>query len=279
MTPPEKTAIFGKQRNLIGVITQPPQSAAGKAQIAAIVLNAGLVHRVGPNRLGVELSRELAKGGVLALRFDLSGIGDSTSLAGEITQNDRAISEIQSAMDHLATEHRIQKFILIGLCTGADNAHKTAMLDPRVIGAVFLDGYRFPTWKYYWRRYWPTLKAPHRLFRSISTHVHNLITTKAEKNVADDVVFGWRMPPKAAVEKDLRELVNRGVRLFYIFSGTVLECYDIKDFRRSFKSIAFEDLLSVVRFPLANHTYSFPEDRALLVKSINNWVNINFNSH
>jgi alpha/beta superfamily hydrolase len=73
----KETAIrFGKFDTLIGVITEPDTPAQDNRPII-ILSNAGLIHRIGPNRIYVKLARLLAEDGYCVLRFDLSGVGDS----------------------------------------------------------------------------------------------------------------------------------------------------------------------------------------------------------
>ena len=73
----EQAVLFGKTRSLAGVVTDPPKSTEDRKRPAIVLLNSGLVHKVGPNRLNVKLARMLATMGFPVLRFDLSGIGDS----------------------------------------------------------------------------------------------------------------------------------------------------------------------------------------------------------
>jgi len=78
---------------------------------------------------------------VAGLRFDLSGVGDSetSSLGGYFV--DRSVSEIQQAMDYLEKNFGHTHFVLLGLCSGADDSLATAQADPRVCGVVLLNGY------------------------------------------------------------------------------------------------------------------------------------------
>ena len=80
--PVESACAFGDQHQLIGVHTEPTGHYQG--QPCAVFITAGLLHHVGPNRLHVELARQLARQGAPGLRFDLSGTGDSetSSLGG-----------------------------------------------------------------------------------------------------------------------------------------------------------------------------------------------------
>lgn len=70
----EETCVFGSANPLVGIITHP-EIDVGLPTV--ILLNAGLIHRIGPNRVYVRLARHLAGLGFQVLRFDLSGIGDS----------------------------------------------------------------------------------------------------------------------------------------------------------------------------------------------------------
>ncbi|HEY5972738.1 MAG TPA: hypothetical protein VIT22_12400, partial [Pseudoxanthomonas sp.] len=70
--------------------------ASGTARGTTVVLlNAGLIHRVGPFRLYVRLARELAESGFDVLRFDLPGIGDGQP--GSHASNDSFIAEALDA--------------------------------------------------------------------------------------------------------------------------------------------------------------------------------------
>lgn len=263
--------------NLVGVVSLPDNTERINGKVAIILLNAGLVHHVGPNRMNVDLGRELSEKGFVCLRFDLSGIGDSVSSSGGMAETERNVVDISAAMTYLSSLYGISQFVLIGLCTGADNAHRTAVKDSRVAGAVFLDGYRFPTWQYYLRRYGPVLCHPDRLFSSLCRRMNTLFSTvKADKNDKEDAVFGWKLPPKEAVRGELQLLVDRKCHLFYIFSGSVLQCINTNEFRMAFRSINFGSYLQVKRFPDSSHTYSFPEDMRELTTSVTEWLEERF---
>ena len=73
----EQVLLFGTNRCLVGMLTEPEKSQVPADLPAFILFNAGLLHRVGPNRLHVTLARRLARRGFPVLRFDFSGIGDS----------------------------------------------------------------------------------------------------------------------------------------------------------------------------------------------------------
>ena len=50
-----------------------------------------------------------------------------------------AVSETREVMDYLSATRSHQRFVLMGICSGAKASFKTACCDPRVIGAVLIN--------------------------------------------------------------------------------------------------------------------------------------------
>jgi hypothetical protein len=63
----EQAFRFGRARHLVGIAGLPSSTAPDA--VGVIVLNAGLVHRIGPFRLHVEMTRRLNARGYPTLRF------------------------------------------------------------------------------------------------------------------------------------------------------------------------------------------------------------------
>ena len=71
----EAAVSFGPNASLVGIITSPSVPAARRELPGVILLNAGIINRVGPNRIYVKMARRLADMGLPVLRFDFSGRG------------------------------------------------------------------------------------------------------------------------------------------------------------------------------------------------------------
>jgi len=102
---------------------------AAPPERAVILLNAGAVGRIGPNRLYVELCRRFAEEGTLAIRCDLSGIGDSLPREGEIENvvyHGRAVDDVAVAV-RWAREAGAREIVVAGLCSGAYHALRAAL--------------------------------------------------------------------------------------------------------------------------------------------------------
>ncbi len=137
----EQAVTFGAAAPLVGILTSPVASVStGKApEIGVLLLNAGLLHRIGPSRLYVKLARFLARDGFHVLRFDFSGIGDSGRRRDTLPFEKSSNQEVSEAMDHMAEQTGLKRFLLIGLCSGALVSFCAAGQDPRVVGVVCIN--------------------------------------------------------------------------------------------------------------------------------------------
>jgi exosortase A-associated hydrolase 1 len=120
---------------LVGVLAEP----ASPATIGIIIIVGGPQYRAGSHRQFVHVSRQLAQGGVAALRFDYRGMGDST---GSPTPFDEVTPDIAAAIDTMrASCPSVKRIVLCGLCDAASAAliYWQATHDERVAGMVLLN--------------------------------------------------------------------------------------------------------------------------------------------
>jgi pimeloyl-ACP methyl ester carboxylesterase len=143
----EEVVRFGEGGRLFGLLAGPT-TGPGAGRPAVVFLNTGANHQVGPNRMYVGFARALAARGVTALRFDLSGIGDSPAAPGGL-DNDlysaRSLDDVRRALDFLAARGH-PGAVLVGLCSGAYTAFHVAA-DERVRGLVLINQQTF-----HWKR-------------------------------------------------------------------------------------------------------------------------------
>jgi pimeloyl-ACP methyl ester carboxylesterase len=120
------------------IVTEPAGSPPADGP-AVVFISAGMVHRVGPNRMYVTLARHLAGRGFRSVRFDLSGIGDSQNRRDGLPAEESAVLETRQMMDLLQAKTGARSFVLAGLCSGAVTAFHTAVGDARVAGGLLLN--------------------------------------------------------------------------------------------------------------------------------------------
>ncbi|MBB1603156.1 hypothetical protein [Variovorax sp. UMC13] len=136
----EAPVLFGSDDHLFGLLTRPQGLTGQMSDIGCLVLNTGVNHRIGPHRINVKAARRLAGAGLPALRFDLSGIGDSVAAQSRNGYRAQALEDMKAAMDFLSQRHGLRRFLVFGICSGAENGLALALDDPRVIGLLSFDG-------------------------------------------------------------------------------------------------------------------------------------------
>lgn len=267
----EEAHRFGRARHLVG-IAGIPQGPSGETGV--IVLNAGLVHRIGPFRLHVELTRQLNAAGYPTLRFDLSTLGDSAASGGQQTRTQAVCGDVDDAMKLLAERAGCERFILVGLCSGAQNAHVVAATDPRVAGAVFLDGYAYRTLGYKLRHYLPRLVDPARWVRRLMQRADG---QPATAKVEAQPIFAVAPAPREEVIADFTGMVNRGMKLYLVYSGGISNYFNhARQFRECFGKVMNHPAVTTRYAAETDHTYILTGDRARLLDGIGGWLSQNF---
>lgn len=283
----ETVITLGNSRSLVGILCEPDTVVEASARPKIILLNAGMVHRVGPFRLNTILARTMAEAGFISLRLDLSGIGDSTIDSASLSQDEQMLEDVRLAIDFLDSSRGGGGILLVGLCTGADNAHKAAVVFDQVKGAIFLDGYAYPTMKFVLNRYWPVISSSVRLLKALLSRIKAPLKKIRQKLASGDGgdfdepdnLFIWKLPPKSRTARELEALVQRKTALCYIYTtGSFYRYNYLHQFRESFKGIDFDDLLSEGYFPEMDHTYILANDRGKLVEFIINWLGSRYGS-
>lgn len=216
---PEEAVRFGPTHDLAGIVATTAE--ADRASVGCLLFNAGVIHRVGPHRINVKLARALAAAGIPSLRMDLCGLGDSASSRVNLGVQAQAVRDLQEGITALKTFARVERVLVVGICSGAVSAYDLALADDRVHGILMFDGFTFPTLLTHvirrWRRFqvtpWKVLSE--RLLRTGQPKVEpppDALATPEDQKPS-------RQEFSAAIER----LVDRGVAVYVIYSGSFLE--------------------------------------------------------
>jgi len=261
--------VFGKYDHLVGV-ANIAQATTKKSteQVAMILITAGMLHNVGPFRLYVDIANSLETQGISSLRFDISGIGESLGVGSSGKSIERAASEASEAMDYLSENHGIKKFVVFGLCSGADDSVQTALNDERVIGVITLDGLGYKT---------PKFARNQRLFLAKKILLFNNWKSKISS------ITGLKPPPVSlAVGGDIREfpetaeqaskeiqqLIDRGTQLHFIYTGGTDYYNYAKQLYDMLPYVNWKGTESTRYFPHMDHVILLCEDRQEMVAEI-----------
>jgi pimeloyl-ACP methyl ester carboxylesterase len=275
----EKVLKFGPTRGLVGVLTEPPPDAAPRLPV--IFLNSGILHHVGASRLYVRIARKLAEMGHPCFRFDFSGIGDSEPRRDTLAAAESAVVETREAMDLIgARKGGSDRFILIGLCSGADMAFKTAQVDERVVGLVQLDPFAYRTTGYWLRHYGFKLFSVRAWRRFVTVRYARWRDARApQPPVSEDEAATYvapeyrrRFPPREQVAEAMRTLVGRGVRLLHVFSDEQTDHINhAAQYLNAFPDVPFGNQLAVAYVKHSAHTFTELSDQDRVIDLVSSW--------
>ncbi len=274
----ERVLRLGSEGHLVAIATDPPAPLAAPG---VIFLNAGVLHRVGPHRLHVLLARRLAAAGFAAVRMDLSGIGDSSPVPSGMSFRASSVADVRAAMDGLGSDGTGARFVLFGLCSGADNALATAIADPRVAGLVLIDPPAYATPQARWRRRRLSLRdpayllsLPRRAAQAVARRIRrdwSALAVRGETHANAAPAPGRQPPPLPEYRRDLLALVERGVRILAIYSGVMGDRYNAQGQFHEFLP-ELRGRIELAWFPHANHTFTERAAQAELADTVMAWI-------
>ncbi len=282
---------LGGDGRLVGIVSHPSgrdrvargtTMAPGTLDPGLILLNAGVLHRVGPHRLHVTLARRLAGAGITGLRLDLGGIGDSAASPDMTSFRESAVADTRLAMTGMTEMFGTPRFVLFGICAGADNSIATALVDDRVAGIVLVDPPTHPTRRSRLRYLYTRVAKrgrPQDVVRwGLKAAERGLQHAIARLRGSDEPArpSGKReAPPLPVYRAQLTRLVDRGVRILAIFSGIHGAGYNHPE--QLFEWFpALRGRIDHVYFSDANHTFTELSVQTELVDTVTRWMAKNF---
>ena len=275
----DKAVAFGPDRSAIGILTAPSGSQ-GKDAPHVILINSGIIHRVGASRLYVSLAREFAHHGFPTLRFDLSGIGDSAPRKESLSLSDTVKADIDDAISFLEQTRQANRFIVMGLCSGAHDAFETALRRPDVVGLALLDiPGPFRNWQqvacHYGKRllrldsWWSTIRGRNTVYRRAWNRV---VGADRLPDTGDSA--GIRQGySRDTMQDHFSALIGRSVPVHLVFTAGMENNYNHRSqFREVFPSVSANPLVSYQYFPKADHIFSRAMERRALSDSLTHWL-------
>ena len=276
----ERAILLGPRRSLVGVVNDPREAAVTSDDPLVVFLNSGIIHRIGGNRLTVEVCREIAKGGVSSLRFDLSAIGDSRPREDALDPLESAMADVREVLDHMERNFSARRFVLAGLCSGADHSIAYATRDSRVVGLILIDPSVPRTGKYYVFDYvgrmrkllafislprnWPRLRSALGRLRAAALPVEDV---QGEPRLVE------RPYVRSLLENAYSAFVRDGRRALVILSAGIPEQHNYAgQFVDAFPQLRGRRGLDVKYVPDTDHTFTSERHREALASIVRRWL-------
>ncbi|KON82168.1 hydrolase 1, exosortase A system-associated [Azoarcus sp. PA01] len=277
----EDAVVFScASETLIGVIALPERPSG----VGVMIVVGGPQYRAGSHRQFVLLSRFLAERGVVCMRFDYRGMGDSTGGTRDFRDVD---GDIAAAVDKLfALAPTLDGVVLWGLCDGASASCFYVPNDSRVVGAVLVNpwvrteaGEAQTYLKHYYRqrltdpRFWKKLVGGRV---SLRASVASLLAMAGRARSGAPRANSASAAPPDLPNRMSASLEKAKIPFAIVLSGND---YVAKEFElETRKRPAWRTLLGdrrraeVVTFASADHTFSSEEKREAVAVATWNWL-------
>lgn len=277
MRPATETPVrFGRNDHLIG-IAGTPASETGRPVV--IFLNSGIVHSIGANRIYVRLARALASEGFPTFRFDLSGIGDSAAPpeGADVGRNQVVSADIADACVEARRLTGAHESVLIGLCSGADDALENITGHDARIGAIAIDPDIIRTPRFFIHEMSQSLRAPNVAQRAVRRALRASSRLQVSSRSGSSGLRASVSLSREEMRERLQAHVQSGKRELFLFTAGLPQRYNYPEqFRDAFRGIDYSALVEHVYFQDADHTFSAEEMRAALVAHVVDWCQRSF---
>jgi dienelactone hydrolase len=273
----ERALTLGRRNSLVGIVTDPTQ--VPRERPAVVILNTGIIHRVGHNRMYVGLSRTLAAAGHTVLRFDFSGLGDSAPRDDGRPLLESSLADIGEALDWLETVRGTKRVVLLGLCSGADHALLHGHRDPRVVGLVLMDPSIPPTARHLIHYIRPRLtrlsswlsvpRGKSRVWQMLVEQAHYAVSPTWEPQY----VSLQSPTTRTHLERVYQLSVHCGIEFLAIFTGGTSSRQTYREqLLDAFPGVNFGTQLHLEFFTDCDHTFSREADRRTLMRTVAEWM-------
>lgn len=235
-----------------------------RGSTAVVLLNAGLLHRVGPFRMSVQLARMLAGRGIDVFRFDLPRIGDG---ATNSTADNAAI--IAAVFDTITHAAGAKTFAIGGICNAADIAWHVAQHDSRIAGVWLFDGFAHRGNWFRAGRVRQALARPLPQWPGLALKLAARV--RASSDTVDTGQFrDW--PEPAEFREQAAVMLARGVRILAMYTGGISKyLLHPRQLDDTFGASRKDAGLEVEFWPELDHTLLSPADRDRVMARVEAW--------
>lgn len=269
----EEPLQFGEGGRLFGILTLPSVPFRSLPELPVFVFfNAGLLHRVGPNRLYVHLARDLSRLGFASLRVDLAGRGDSPSRPGLVNQQSVA-ADYKEILRVLESRLAPGPLVLAGLCSGADNAIRLTPKDSRVVGLLLLDPVCSPDDGFGTRAFVLRYTNAARYIAWLKRRFVAPSTGPREYKEEVDPLGIRDIPTQEQLRTAFESIREREGRVLSVFTQYALPYYNqAGQLDRVLGVDGYQQFCTELFWPNAEHTYTLDLHRRRLMEVVRTWA-------
>jgi hypothetical protein len=167
--------------------------------------------------------------------------------------------------------------VIFGICSGAVNAFRGAMLDARIVGVLMLDGFWYLSRWSEPMRLWKRFRS--QSFAGILAALRRRLMPRAAPadgaEPAADIfsIDSNGNPPKAEFAREMNGLAARGVQIFFLYTGSVPQQVSYQNqMRHAFAGEAFVEQARIELHDDLDHTAVPLRAQRKLLGMIGDWA-------
>ena len=258
----ETAHIFGSDRSLFGIVTHPEDGHLSRTGV--IILNAGQLHHVGPNRIEVGAARHLAAAGFATARIDQSGKGESPVRSG-LSRTESLLQDFDDVKEYMSGLG-INRYVILGLCSGADDSMIIADERNEVAGLALLDGFVAHS-SFHYVSYVIRQALTLRWFRRPPRNVLRRLKERFWPSEGHVDIRDWDAPE--VMNAYYRKFLDRGGKINAIFTSGARYYAGGGQLAHS---LGASDGLTEIHLKLASHTFNERANREKLYAHMVDWM-------
>jgi pimeloyl-ACP methyl ester carboxylesterase len=206
-------------------------------------------------------------------------IGDSSS-RHRLTYQESVAQDFKDIVSVLESQLGDVSIVLAGLCSGADNAIRLALDNPRVVEMVLLDpvcetdkGFRKRALGFRVREFAGKCTRYSSYARWLKRRIGALTNQSGGTDEEIDVLSLRDIPPPEQMRTAFESLDRRNGRVLSVFSEYALRYYNqIGQLGRVLEVEGYERFCTELFWPHALHTYPLESHRRQLIEAIKAWA-------
>jgi hypothetical protein len=172
-------------------------------------------------------------------------------------------------MDHLAALGVASRFVVGGVCSAADRGWIAAAEDPRVVGAMLLDGVAFKGPWFQFARVAGVLSRPPRDWLAAA---RRRIGDRSNGDGALATTAYREWPTRAEARAQLASMLARDVRLLFVYTRGITDYFrDRRQFAWGFGSAARDPRVTCHYWRDCDHTFYAHFARERLLGALEHW--------
>ena len=297
-------------QRLFGIV-HTPQGPSNSPRTGVIMLLSGFGTRTYVHNFYVKIARELCQKGYYVLRFDFHGLGESEgdfppALYIEYhndVENGLFVSDVESSIDFLTSDYKVDNIILVGICGGAiTGLFVIAEGHPQVKGGILIglpvtldspdrlyqEEITPGSAKLTISEYFPKLLSLYSLLRFFSFKsdyrviFRSMITLIKSRLSKSSLLVGRNWEQYVTHPAFNRKIIHaflscmeKRLKLYIIFAEFDRVRWEFEsEFQEKFlkQDTDYNDCYQIEIIPQANHEFHFPESKKILSNLIINWL-------